>query len=346
MPAAPDLLRQRLWAAVLRRRAPAWFAALTLLVATVVLLPAMRTWLLAALAAWALGLALDAWRWRQRIAAQWAAWLDAAVPALEDSSALLAGGRATPMARLQQQRLQARLATSLSAADYRAIACHPAPLAAPASLAPVVLAAIVAGTAWLYDASTVRAVAQPAATPAANTPVVAGEIYLRVTPPAYTGVAAFETGARDIEVPQYAQVQWCVRQPADSPAEKAAVELSDGAILVVGESCATRRVEDSLFWRARNAGTGGGARYNIRVTPDQAPQVTIAEPVELIHLLARDAATARIAVVVRADYAIVRARQHMTLARGSGENVRFTDREVPLPKSADPKQRTWNKQWP
>ncbi|MPQ58720.1 DUF4175 family protein [Duganella sp. FT27W] len=345
MPAAPDLLRQRLWAAVLRRRAPAWLAALTPLVAAAVLLPAMRTWLLAALAAWALGLALDAWRWRQRIAAQWAAWLDAAVPALEDSSALLAGEPATPMARLQQQRLQARLATSLSTADYRAIACRRAPLAAPSSLAPVVLAVIVAGAAWLYDAGTVRAVAQPAATPAANTPVVAGEIYLRVTPPAYTGVAPFETGARDIKVPQYAQVQWCVRQPADSPAEKAAVELSDGAILAVGESCATLRVEDSLFWRARNAGTGGGARYNIRVTQDQAPQVTIAEPVELIHLLARDAATARIAVVVRDDYAIVRASLHMTLARGSGENVRFTDREVPLPKSADPKQRTWNKQW-
>ncbi|TYQ12215.1 UNVERIFIED_ORG: hypothetical protein JN05_03649 [Zoogloea ramigera] len=345
MPAAPDLLRQRLWAAVLRRRAPAWLVALTPLVAAAVLLPAMRTWLLAALAAWALGLALDAWRWRQRIAAQWAAWLDAAVPALEDSSALLAGEPATPMARLQQQRLQARLATSLSAADYRAIACRRAPLAAPSSLAPVVLAMIATGAAWCYGASAVRAVAQPAATPSANTPVVAGEIYLRVTPPAYTGVAAFETGARDIEVPQYAQVQWCVRQPADSPAEKAAVELSDGAILAVGAACAMRRVEDSLFWRARSAGAGGGARYNIRVTQDQAPQVTIAEPVELIHLLARDAAAARIAVVVRDDYAIMRASLHMTLARGSGENVRFTDREVPLPKSADPKQRTWNKQW-
>ena len=345
MPAAPDLLRQRLWAAVLRRRAPCWLAALVPLVAALVLLPAMRAWLLAAFAAWVLGLALDAWRWHRRIAGQWNAWLDAAVPAMEDSSALLAAEARTPMARLQQQRLQARLATSLTSDDYRAIARHRAPLATPSFVAPIALALIAAGAAWFYDARAAHVSAPAAAAPAANLPVVAGEVYLRVAPPGYTGVAAFETGARDIQVPQYAQVQWCVRQPAGQPPARAVVELSDGAILAVGEVCASRRVQDSLFWRAGKAGTAGGARYNIRVTPDQAPQVTIAEPKELIHLLAKDATTARIAVVVRDDYAIVRASLHMTLARGSGENVRFTDREVPLPKSSDPKHRNWNKQW-
>jgi hypothetical protein len=35
----------------------------------------------------------------------------------------------------------------------------------------------------------------------------------------------------------------------------------------------------------------------------------------------------------------------MTLARGSGENIRFSDKEVPLPQSADPKSRNWKKQW-
>src|SRR5205085_9692243 len=35
----------------------------------------------------------------------------------------------------------------------------------------------------------------------------------------------------------------------------------------------------------------------------------------------------------------------LTLARGSGENIRFSDREMPLPESSDPKVRTWSKQW-
>jgi hypothetical protein len=33
------------------------------------------------------------------------------------------------------------------------------------------------------------------------------------------------------------------------------------------------------------------------------------------------------------------------LARGSGENIRFSDRELPLPASADPRRRSWSKDW-
>jgi hypothetical protein len=51
------------------------------------------------------------------------------------------------------------------------------------------------------------------------------------------------------------------------------------------------------------------------------------------------------AIQIRDDYAIRRATLHMTLARGSGENVKFTDREMPLPASSDPKRRDWSKQW-
>jgi hypothetical protein len=55
--------------------------------------------------------------------------------------------------------------------------------------------------------------------------------------------------------------------------------------------------------------------------------------------------SAAIAVSVRDDYQVTRATLHRTLARGSGENIRFSDREVPLPASADPRARNWSKQW-
>lgn len=342
MPGDTDTLRQRLWFAVLRRRLWHWLAALAPLVLAAAVLPVARLPMLAAIGAWAVWLAADAWRWRQRIARHWTAWLNAAVPALEDSAALLIMSTPTPtptptpIARLQQQRLHARLAGLLTRDDYRTIARHR--VQSRLVVLPVVLAVTAAGAAWAYDAR--RATVPPPVVEAvANRPVVNGEVYLRVTPPTYTRVAAFETGARDVQAPQYSQVQWCVRQPAGSAP---VVELSDGATLTVTQACTGRRVEDSLFWRVRGAKT---ARYNIRVTPDQAPQVIVAEPTELIQLLGKDATAARIAVVARDDYAIVRASLHMTLARGSGENVRFTDREVPLPASSDPKGRSWNKQW-
>jgi hypothetical protein len=53
----------------------------------------------------------------------------------------------------------------------------------------------------------------------------------------------------------------------------------------------------------------------------------------------------QLSVSARDDYAVVRASLHMTLARGSGENIRFSDREVPLPQSSDPHVRNWQKQW-
>ena len=329
-----DFLHRRLWAAVLRRRLPQWLAALVPLALAAIMLPAVRTIVLAAIVIWVIWLAADIYRLRRRIAHQWPSWLNAAIPALEDSSTLLTTEAKTPIARLQQQRLQSRLAQVLTGDDYR----HIAHTRVRFGFVPLVASLIAAGAAWGFQAGPV-ATSASAAPATANKPVVDGEVYLRVSPPAYTGVAGFETAARDIQIPQYSEVRWCVRKPFGAPP---VVELGDGQALTVTAGCASRRVEDSLFWRTRGT---AGTRYNIRVTPDQAPQVTIIEPTELIHLLPRDVKAVQLSVLAKDDYAISRASLHMTLARGSGENVRFTDREVPLPKSADPKSRGWKKQW-
>ncbi|HWW68941.1 MAG TPA: DUF4175 family protein [Duganella sp.] len=329
-----EFLRRRLWAAVLRRRLPQWLAVLAPLALAAFVLPSARSLVLAAIVIWVIWLAVDIYRWRHRIANQWASWLNAAIPALEDSSTLLAADAGTPIALLQQQRLRSRLAQALTGDDYRDIARTRVRL----GFVPLAASLIAAGAAWGFQEKPVASNVPAAAAPA-NKPIVDGEVYLRVAPPAYTGVAGFETAARDIQIPQYSEVRWCVRKPAGV---RPVVELGDGQTLAITNDCVSKRVEDSLFWRARG---GAGVRYNIRVTPDQPPQVTIVEPTDLIHLLPKDAKAVGLSVLARDDYAISRASLHMTLARGSGENVRFTDREVPLPKSADPKSRGWKKQW-
>ncbi|HEV7814078.1 MAG TPA: hypothetical protein VGP06_03130, partial [Janthinobacterium sp.] len=140
----PELLRQvraRLWLAMLRRRAPLWLLVLlpwlllplALLLAPLLAAPA-PSWQPAAGAgvlAWVLWLAVDMRMLRRRLAGRWTSWLDAAVPALEDSSGLLAGPvnpvagapAAEPaLAALQRRRILARLLPALDAADYRRIA--------------------------------------------------------------------------------------------------------------------------------------------------------------------------------------------------------------------------------
>lgn len=334
MPGATEHLRNRLWRAIMRRRVPQWLAVLTPLLLAATALPDVRVPALAGIAAWAIWIAADIMRWRRRIDSEWASWLNAAVPRLEDSSTLLASEAHTPIARLQQQRLHARLADVLGAEDYVAIARARVRF----TILPVALSLLAAGGAWAWHDRMPPEAAQTA--PAqANKPIVDGEVYLRVTPPKYTGAAAVETGARDIQVPQYALIEWCVR---NATGVQPVVELGDGQTLPVTQECAKLRVEDSLFWRVRGK---NNTRYNIRVTLDQAPQVAIVAPTELIHLLRKDAQAVTIAVSAKDDYAIVRASLHMTLARGSGENIRFSDKEVPLPQSTDPKSRQWKKQW-
>src|SRR5438094_128511 len=209
MPGDVDIahrLARRVWRAAQLRRAGLWIAGAV-------------PWLVLrnapGLLAWSAFCAWDGLRLQRQVAHGWPAWIDDAVPEMEDSSALLLDDPATqsPIARLQRQRLLARLEGLLDRPRLRAIArAHVTP-----------------GWPWL--------------------------------------------------------------------------------------------------------------------AADQPPEVNIAQPTEMTHDLARDATSARIAVSVRDDYRIQQATMHLTLARGSGENIKFSDRELPLPASPDPRKRDWAKDW-
>ena len=309
-----------LHAAAVRRRAPVWLA---------VLLP----WaLLLSIPGMLLALAYAVWDYRQlrkKVERDWSRWLDASVPAMEDSAALLAGA-STPLGKLQRHRLLARAVQELNPGVIGRIVREHVGFDARVVIASAALALGFFG--WQQAQKVPPTAQQVQARLAAET----SELLLRVTPPKYTGVARFESAPRELQVPEHSVVEWCLKapQPVDTP-----VELSDGQKLGIGRECARWTATESVFWRWR------GTRYNLRVLADQAPQVTVVNPREMIQVLAPTATSAAIAVTVRDDYQIKRATLHLTLARGSGENIRFSDREMPLPESNDPRARNWNKQW-
>ena len=319
MHADADIARRLLWAAA-RRRAPVWLA---------VLLPwaALRS-----VPGVVVALAWCAWDFARLLALvvrSWTHWLDGAVPALEDSSALLLHAD-SPIAKLQRKRLIERISTALTPAIVSRIAARRVRF--DATWPAVSLLAALAWWGWQYAPR-----AQPV-TPAAKALLAASnsDIVIRITPPGYTRVARLESAPRDLQAPQNSLVEWCPKTPqsADAP-----LELSDGKVLQVGLECARWKAAESMFWRWR------GQRYNLRVIADQAPQVTISTPRDMLQLLAANTTSAAMAVAVRDDYAVKRASLHMTLARGSGENIRFSDREVPLPASSDARSRNWARNW-
>lgn len=328
----------QLWRAVLRRRAPLWLVCglpCLILIRTV---PAF----VCALLVWLVAVILDGLYWHRRLQRDWPRWLDATLPALEDSSALLAmsdGAAMSPLAQLQRRRLLERLSALMSQDEMRRIVRARVPMPWIWCI-PVLMAASL--TWWLLQDGRDW---QPPVLSRVLASLTQQTLVLTVTPPAYTGMAPFESVARDLDVPEHSQVRWCQQNSSDAALQ---IELSDGQLLSMKAHCAQWEATESVFWRSRvlqSENSQPGARFTLRVKPDLAPEISITAPAELIEVIASQATSVAISVAVRDDYALVRASLHMTLARGSGENIRFQDREMPLPASADPHVRSMNKRW-
>jgi len=322
MQAGAEIAR-RVWRAARLRRLPLWIAGA---------LPWLVIRSAPGLIAWS---AFCAWDWallRRRVAIEWSAWLDGAVPEMEDSSALLAHAP-TPVAQLQQRRLLERLDAALNRQQLRAIARRRVTAGLPWLLGSVVAAAAI----WFATAPAQQGgVSAPGAAPHASAAPASAQLLVRSTPPAYTGVAPAESAPQDLQVPEQTVLSWCLKAPAGG---LETIELSTGQKLAPGRECARWTTTESVFWRWR------GKRYTVKVIPDQAPEITVTAPTQMVQELPESATSAAMGVQVRDDYRIVRATLHMTLARGSGENVRFTDREMPIPASANPKRRDWSRNW-
>jgi hypothetical protein len=326
MSAAADLAR-RLRRAALMRRAALWTAGAV-------------PWLLLrsgpGLLAWSAFCAWDGLRLQRRIAHGWTGWVDGAVPEMEDSAALLAQEPESAVARLQRGRLLARLDGTLTPRRLRAIAAKHISLGLPWLAANLVLAGLAWGATLLPHAAGKQGVAVRAPGRHASLPATHAGLVVKLEPPAYTGAAPSSAAPKDSQVPEQTAVAWCLDDPK---AASEAIELSDGQTLHAGADCARWTATESIFWRWR------GTRYTLKVMPDQPPEIAVTQPNEMTKDLPRDAKSAAIAVTVTDDYRVQQATLHLTLARGSGENIRFSDRELPLPASNDPRRRSWKRDW-
>ncbi|CAN7611539.1 DUF4175 family protein [Massilia sp. LjRoot122] len=316
-------ITRRVWRAAQLRRLPLWIAgALPWLVIRSA--PGLIAWTM-----WC------AWDWavlRRRVGIEWTSWLDGAVPEMEDSSALIEHAP-TPVAQLQRRRILDRLDAAVSGQQLRSIARGRVKTGAPWLLGSVVAAAAV----WFATSATPQGSASaPGKAPVAVAAPVASQLVVRTAPPAYTKAASVESAPKDLQVPEQTVMSWCLKDPS---AAEESIELSTGELLKPGKECARWTATESVFWRWR------GNRYTVKVIPDQPPEITVTAPTQMVQELSETATSAAMGVKVRDDYVVTRATLHMTLARGSGENIRFTDREMPLPSSPDPKQRNWSKNW-
>nr|WP_314859530.1 hypothetical protein [uncultured Undibacterium sp.] len=332
----------KLWRAACLHSLPAWIAIL----APWIILHQLWPVLIGVFAA-----AIYFWWTKKRINARWISWSNASFPELEDSMHLLASDDYTlassSVAQLQRARLLQKIEHAFSDAACRHLVRQY--LSFPRSV--IILSCLLAMVWFFVPAQTTAPKENPLASglKAKQTLQHHSALSLHVIPPAYTKLPAFTSAPKEMQIPENSQVRWCVTMPSgtESAKEALSINLSNGQALSFtqhGEThCAEWQASETVFWSW--SADAAKTRIVLKVQLDQAPQIKITTPTEMVQVLAQDAKQVRIALRITDDYQITQASMHMTLARGSGENIRFSDKEMPVPQSKDSKLREWDKLW-
>lgn len=287
------------------------------------------TWAIAAAIAVAL---IGCMRRAARVDDRWLARrLDAALPAMDDSAALLfapADGLSA-VQRLQRARLQARLVD----ADVDLRPVWPRRLLAASGLLALLL--LVAALLWpasrsanVASESGERAASQAAATAVAR-------VELAIEAPAYTQVAARREAALDVKVPEGSRLRWRLR--FDPQPKAAALAFHDGSRVELARDGAEwvggRVLNASSLYRIALDGAPPPADdrlHRLDAIADRAPEVRVIRPDRSLTLLDAQQTRWDLAFEAEDDYGLAKAELQVTLAQGSGENVTFKEQTIPL----------------
>lgn len=292
--------------------------------------------------------------------------LDGADRRFEDSAALLVADPATlsPLARLQQQRLQARVAGGLP--DLR-----PSLSTAPLAASLAVAASALLLSLWTPTPVPVAGTAAPTETRPVGGPVRLVDARLEVTPPRYTGLKSQPSESLDARVPEGSSLHWQL-DFAPSP-RSARLRFHDGRTVDLRKASrdedthrttnedthqiagsedknedthwiATTTIAAAALYRIEiDADTplADDRRYRLDVIADRPPQIRVDAPDKTLSL--RESTQQFWDFDIRAsdDYALGEAALEITRAQGSGENIQVRQQTQRLRGEGDARERRY-----
>jgi hypothetical protein len=257
--------------------------------------------------------------------------LDRRFPQLEESTRLMLAdaGELTPMRRLQRFRVAEALPSSI--ADRR----QWLPRTTRAAAAWVLIAA---GLLTVFAAPIRSAIISTAATTSAFAPAATGlesmigSVEVRIEPPAYTGLDARITNGLDLELPEGSTATWQIafRQPG-----RYALVIGDEPPVFMepgpaNTHVASSRIDRTSLYRIVTEVNGGNQAlagvHTLSVALDQPPRVRIVEPDDTTLEIARgESARFDSFVEVTDDFGVGAVEIRASVAKGSGEGVKFRD---------------------
>ena len=276
--------------------------------------------------------------------------LDRTVPALEESSALFLrpSEQLTLLERLQSQRIDRALAAQPPTADPLGV--PPRGFLRSASLC-LAAAAFLAGLSGLFSllhpafatpssawlARPAHTAATPTQASASPLPKIVGNTFL-VSPPAYTGRSPRYVEGFTAEVEEGAAITWNIA--VDHPVSDA--RLVTGSTILPLTSTpdyhlqGTRAVSDpallSLVAILPDGTTWNPTElFSLKVIKDQAPAIRLLQPTATrTEINPPVAAPVVVEAIISDDYAVAEAHLVATVAKGSGEAVKFREQTFPF----------------
>ncbi len=161
-------------------------------------------------------------------------------------------------------------------------------------------------------------------------------IEIHIQPPAYTGLDSTQSDKLDLDVAEGSLVKWSL---SFSTAQNAyALEMSDGERLEltpgggdVWQTKTTVRQSDlyKIIEIDGNHEATIGEIYTLSVTLDQAPDIRVMEPeVSTLEIPKNGPARFTSTALVKDDYGIQTVTIMASVAKGSGEGVKFRDQQL------------------
>lgn len=291
-----------------------------------------------AIAAGLAGVALvaaAAWSGTRRFDQAWLVQqLNARRKDLDDSADLLFAPAASlgPLQHLQLARVQQRLQAQ-AAPDLRA-SWPGSRIAAGWLVALLIATAALMWPTRVPDAGVLAPSDEPAPTVPGVPRLVAQRLH--VAPPAYTGLPARYESTLDAKAPAGTRLAWTLR--FDPQPSAAALVFHDGqriALVRQGDAwSAAHTLVKSTLYRVVASGTEGQPPSKLRrldAIADRPPQVKVLAPDRGLSLVTAGQSRWALAFEASDDYGIApTALLKLTLAKGSGENIAFTEQTITL----------------
>jgi hypothetical protein len=259
--------------------------------------------------------------------------LNALFPSLEESTHLLLkpGGDLSLLERMQT----ARIMSALREIDVRQAVRVPH----PRGLAALVLGGLAASAVlWWPVPPPPDALFAPAATlpePFRKASLPAKPriraLVVTIVPPGYTGRSTRTQSSPDITAEAGSRVQWQVR--TDVPAERVALVFNDRDVLPLqrqGDTwTAGRTVTENGIYQVR-LNDERSDYYRLEAVPDAPPVVTVNIPEPYVEIDYGRPLHVPVRVQLKDDYGLQNAYLVTTVAKGSGEAVKFREEKIGL----------------